>query len=166
MRARAGVTLVEVMLAGAICTLLTLSLLEGVIVATKISHENAQLLAADALAWDTAWKWLNKAYDELSSETYDSGERNARLILTDADCPPLAAARSGGAPRLIVRVASEPAMSRHGLEVAAKRIDVNVEWGPAGARKALNELGCAATTATYAHPVSVYKCSIDRGVSE
>ena len=69
MKARRGVTLVEVMLAGSIAVLLTLACLEGVIVATRISHENAQLLAAEAFAWDTAWKWLNKPYDELNNST-------------------------------------------------------------------------------------------------
>ena len=166
MRSRAGVTLVEVMLAGAICSLLTLSLLEGVIVATKLAHENAELLSADALAWDTAWKWLNKAYDEMPSETYDSSAKNSRLVLTDADCPPLAAARTGAAPRLVVSVTSVSDFSRHGTSVSAKRIDVNVEWGPTGARKALNDLGRADGTASYSHPVTVYKCSVDRGTSE
>ena len=63
MKARRGVTLVEVMLAGSIAVLLTLACLEGVIVSTRIAHENSQLLAAEAYAWDTAWRWLNKPYD-------------------------------------------------------------------------------------------------------
>ena len=73
--ARGGFTLVEVMLAGALAVLATLSLMEGLIVSAKISHENSELLAADAFAWDTAWRWLNKSYEELpdatAGRTYD-----------------------------------------------------------------------------------------------
>ena len=67
MRMRRGATLVEVALAGAIAVLLTLAFMEGIAVAARISHENSQLLAAEAYAWDTAWKWLNKPYDELNN---------------------------------------------------------------------------------------------------
>ena len=90
--ARGGFTLVEVMLAGAIAVLLTLSLMEGLIVSTKISHENAELLAADAFAWDTAWRWLNKSYDDLPSQVagvvYDS-ETDSAMARTLAGCPEL-----------------------------------------------------------------------------
>ena len=55
MKLRRGMTLVEVMLAGAITVFVTLTLMEGLIVANKISHENAQMMAAEAYAWDTAW---------------------------------------------------------------------------------------------------------------
>ena len=37
---RSGMTLIEVILAGSIAVLMTLALLEGIIVSTKISHEN------------------------------------------------------------------------------------------------------------------------------
>ena len=67
MKMRRGATLVEVMLAGALAVMLTLACLEGVIVSTGIAHENSQLLAAEAYAWDTAWKWLNKSYDDLNN---------------------------------------------------------------------------------------------------
>ena len=169
--ARGGFTLIEVMLAGAIAVLMTLALMEGLVVAAKVSHENAELLAADAFAWDTAWRWLNKAYDELPSQTagvvYDSATDNAMVITTN-DCPELAASKTGGDPRVVVRVVlcdGAGAIPRHGTNVKAKRIDVDVEWGPAGDRKCLNGL-CGADIATYGRPVSVYKSSIDRGLME
>ena len=167
--ARGGFTLVEAMLAGAVAVLSTLAAMEGFIVAAKLSHENAELLAADAFAWDTAWRWLNKAYDELPGQaagvTYDS-DRDAALTMADEECPELAAARTGGKPRLVVRVvacAGDTGVSRHGLKVTAKRIDVDVEWGPPGDRRCLNGL-CSAKIRSYAHPVSVYKSRIERGV--
>ena len=156
--ARGGFTLVEVMLAGAIAVLMTLALMEGLVVAAKISHENSELLAADAFAWDTAWKWLNKPYEELPSQTggvvYDSPVLNRGL--------------AGGDPRVVVRVVlcdGAGALARHGANVKAKRIDVDVEWGPAGGRKCLNGL-CGAGIANYSHPVSVYKCVLERGTLE
>ena len=169
--ARGGFTLVEAMLAGAIAVLLTLSLMEGLIVSTKISHENAELLAADAFAWDTAWRWLNKSYDDLPSQVagvvYDS-ETDSAMARTLAGCPELDADKTGGDPRVVVRAAlcdGAGAPFRHGAGVKAKRIDVDVEWGPPGDRKCLNDLR-GAGTANYSQPVSVYKCSIERGTLE
>ena len=169
--ARGGFTLVEVMLAGAIAVLMTLALMEGLVVSAKISHENSELLAADAFAWDTAWKWLNKAYDELPSQTggvvYDSATDTAMAVTTN-DCPELASSKTGGDPRVVVRVVQcggGAALSRHGKTVTAKRIDVDVEWGPPGDRKCLNGL-CGEGIASYGHPVSVYKSEIDRGTLE
>ena len=169
--ARGGFTLVEVMLAGAIAVLMTLALMEGLVVAAKISHENSELLAADAFAWDTAWKWLNKPYEELPSQTggvvYDSATDNA-MALTTNDCPVLNRGLAGGDPRVVVRVVlcdGAGALARHGANVKAKRIDVDVEWGPAGGRKCLNGL-CGAGIANYSHPVSVYKCVLERGTLE
>ena len=169
--ARAGFTLVEMMLAGAITMLMTLALLEGLIVSARISRENSELLAADAFAWDTAWKWLNKAYDDLPSQTsgvvYDSAVDNA-MALTTSDCPVLNRELAGGDPRIVVRVVlcdGAGALARHGTNVRAKRIDVDVEWGPDGDRKCLNGL-CGEGIANYNHPVSVYKCVLERGTLE
>ena len=169
--ARGGFTLVEVMLSGAIAVLTTLAVMEGLVVAAKISHENSELLAADAFAWDTAWRWLNKSYDELPSQVagviYDSAD-NTAMAMTTNDCPELAASKTGGDPRVVVRVVmcdGAGAVARHGTNVKAKRIDVVVEWGPPGDRKCLNGL-CGDGIATYGRPVSVYKSSIDRGTLE
>lgn len=169
--ARGGFTLVEVMLAGAIAVLAMLALMEGLILSAKVSHENSELLAADAFAWDTAWKWFNKPYEELPSQiagtVYDSATDTA-MAIASGDCPVLNRAHTGGDPRVVVRVVlcdGAGALDRHGANVKAKRIDVDVEWGPAGDRKCLNGL-CGADIANYSHPVSVYKCSIERGTLE
>ena len=175
--ARGGFTLVEVMLAGSIAALATLALMEGLIVAAKISHENSELLAADAFAWDTAWRWLNKSYDELpdttAGTTYDltldgNFKRDATYGMLGAstnDCPVLNRASTGGDPRIVVRVVTcdgAGTVVRHGTNVKVKRIDVDVEWGPPNGRKCLNNLRMTGA-ARYNRPVSVYKCSIERG---
>ena len=66
-RARAGVTLIEVMLAGALTAIAVLATLEGFIVAAKIAHENAEVLRADGVAFDLLWRKFYADYDNLPS---------------------------------------------------------------------------------------------------
>ena len=167
MKARRGVTLVEVMLAGSIAVLLTLACLEGVIVATGMAHESAQLLAAEAYAWDTAWRWLNKPYDDLNNSTTAKFYPDAGFsIVSSNDCPMLCRELNGGADaKLYVRVqllSGSTAPVRHGDPAAVKRIDVDVEWGPPTSRRRLNSLSTSGKS--FSIPVSVYKCQIDRGI--
>ena len=49
-RSQAGVTLVEVMLAGAMTAIAVLATIEAFTVAGKIAHENAEALRADNVA--------------------------------------------------------------------------------------------------------------------
>jgi hypothetical protein len=168
MKARRGVTLVEVMLAGSIAVLLTLACLEGVVVATGIAHENAQLLAAEAYAWDTAWRWLNKPYDDLNNSTTAKFYPDAGYsVVSSNDCPMLCRELNGGADaRLYVRVAllsGSSSPSRHGSSQVVKRIDVNVEWGPASSRRRLNSVGTTSGR-SFSVPVSVYKGPFERGI--
>ena len=57
-----GVTLVEVMLASAITSTLVLVLLETMIFGARIAKANSQLLAADAYAFDVAWRHCNESF--------------------------------------------------------------------------------------------------------
>lgn len=167
MKARRGVTLVEVMLAGSIAVLLTLACLEGVIVSTRIAHENSQLLAAEAYAWDTAWKWLNKSYDDLNNSNVARFYPDAGFeTISSNACSMLCRELNGGADaKLYVRVrllSGGEALVRHGALAAVKQIDVDVEWGPSTARRRLNSLG--ASGMSFNIPVTVYKCELDRGL--
>ena len=166
MRMRRGATLVEVALAGAIAVLLTLAFMEGIAVAARISHENSQLLAAEAYAWDTAWKWLNKPYDELNNTAtaafYPSA---AGETVSSNACPVLCRALNGGADaKVFVRVTyltGASALRRHEADAEAKLVEVDVEWGPASDRRCLN--GLASGARSYSVPVSVYKGPLERG---
>ena len=166
MRMRRGATLVEVALAGAIAVLLTLAFMEGIAVAARISHENSQLLAAEAYAWDTAWKWLNKPYDELNNTAtaafYPSA---AGETVSSNACPVLCRALNGGADaKVFVRVTfltGASALRRHEADAEAKLIEVDVEWGPASDRRCLN--GLASGARSYSVPVSVSKGPLERG---
>ncbi len=166
MRMRRGATLVEVMLAGALATMLALACMEGVIVASRIAHENAQLLAAEAYAWDVAWKWLNKPYDELNGSATPRFYPDAGYsVVSSNDCPMLCKELNGGADALLyVRVtclAGTSAPQRHGASADVKLIEVNVEWGPPSGRRCLNPL--VSTASGYSIPVSVCKGPLDRG---
>ena len=170
-RCRGGFTMAEMMLAGAISILSTLALMEGLAVSARMSRENSQLMAADAFAWDTAWKWLNKAYADLPSQAagavFDSAV-DADMAVTAGDCPAISREKTGADPRVVVRVvlcSGSGAVQRHGMQITAKRIDVDVEWGAEGGRRCLNGL-CGEDIACYGRPVSVYKSQIDRGMPE
>lgn len=166
MRSKRGVTLVEVMLAGAITAMLALAVMQGVIVSVKICHENSELLAAEAYAWDTAWKWLNKKDEEIDDSLDSSAEitfyPNANgFSVASNDCPVIYRDGVGGAAKCYVSVRRVEWLS--GAEtMRAKRIDVDVEWGSPGDRRCLNQL-VSTTEKTYNVPITLYKCSIDRG---
>jgi hypothetical protein len=166
MKARRGTTLVEVMLAGGIAVLLTLAFMEGVAVSARIAHENAQLLAAEAYAWDTAWRWLNKPYDALNGSATARFYPDAgyETVASNA-CPMLCRELNGGSPaKVYVRVAllsGASALARHGTTAEVKRIDVDVEWGPPSARRCLN--GLVSGARSWSVPVSVFKGPVDRG---
>lgn len=87
---RRGVTLAECMVASAVLGLLVLVLLSGVTVATRIADDNAQLLAAEAVAWDAAWKRFNEDYDNLDPSEVTGWQNlssNAAPILGVYDTP-------------------------------------------------------------------------------
>ena len=63
--AKTGVTLVEVMLAGAMTSLVVISIIDGFTLAAKIAHENAVLLQADNEAFDYIWSRFNEEYETL-----------------------------------------------------------------------------------------------------
>ena len=64
-KARAGVTLVEVMLAGALTAISVLVTMEAFIVAGKIAHENAETLRADNIAFDLLWRKFYGDYEQM-----------------------------------------------------------------------------------------------------
>lgn len=164
--------MVEVALAGAIAVMVVLALLETIIVSTKIAHENSELLAADAYAFDTAWKWLNKKWEDLpaltAGQVYSTGSSSYKIQVAKDECPVLSKAATGGDMAVWVKVTLKKdgsAVPRNGTTVEAKLIEVDVAWGPPGDRKSLN--GQAENgTKNYNHPVSLYRCSVDRGTED
>lgn len=169
MKMRRGMTLTEVFLAGSIAVLATLSLMEGIIVGTKISHENAQMTAAEAYAMDVAWLWLNKSCEDLNDSTTSMWYPNREgYVISSNACPMLCKEMTGMDARCFVRVTRSSGNSdlkRHGVPVTGSRlIEVDVEWGPASRRMCLNSLG-SSSARSFNLPISVSKCSIERGVA-
>ncbi len=147
MKARAGLTLIETMIAGAILAFVLTAAFHGIVTATRVCHENARLLAAEAFAWETAWRWLNKSSDNATSQTF---------TLTDEDCPQISSSALGEAARCVVNVTEKKganAFARHGDQIPAKLIEVDVEWGAPGDRRSLTSSGL---------PISISKSEIER----
>ena len=119
-------------------------------------------MAAEAYAWDTAWKWLNKKSEDLNDSATPQYYPNANgMDLSSNECPVIYRSASVGSPKCYVCVSgiSQTSGAQSNL---VKRIDVNVEWGATGKRYCLNRIGSTAEK-TFNVPITVYKCSIDRG---
>lgn len=83
-RSQAGVTLVEVMLAGAMTAIAVLATIEAFTVAGKIAHENAEALRADNVAFDLLWRKFYGDYEQLRSTV---GQIVQEKNTDDADSP-------------------------------------------------------------------------------
>lgn len=130
-----GVTLVEIMVAGAILALLSIALFNGSGLAARLAQENAEFLAADAFAFDLALKRSRESYAKLGEIR---AERNGRAIEETI---------SSNAVPILYR-ASSPAIARTWVKWAKKRdgqddpdalqVAVDVEWGPSDERRTLS----------------------------
>ena len=138
---RAGFTLVEAMLASAIFGLMTLVLFEGVIVSTRIAHENSEILAAEAVAWDAVWKRFNENYDSLVPDTVEAPSWQS-LDALNSQGENKAAPQLAGydlAPKLIVHVEAQEDLL--GWSSTTRKIYADVEWGSSASRKKLSDYG-------------------------
>ena len=150
MRARKGkrgVTLIEVMLAGAILTLLSLALFNGISVAARIAHENAELLSAEAVVWDAVWKRFNEDYSTSIRNSVANGW--VEETLTSNAVPALAVygTAPGVMPKMKLRVSS--------ISETLCCIEGDLEWGQAHKRRTLSDV-C---------PVFVYRGELGRVVT-
>ena len=144
---RKGFTLVECVLAGALLSLLSIALLKGVAVATRIAEENAQLLAADGVAWDAVWKTFNEDYDSiaLGTSSVKLSESAAPSLYFGDDCK----------AELVLVVTNFNMGTKVGGEwkySPMKSIEADVTWGVKGNRKSLSSF----------HQVFVYRSDLGR----
>lgn len=156
---RSGFSIAECMLTGSLICLLALVSFEGIIAASRIVHENSEFLAADALAWDVAWKRFNESPSELQSV-----QRPWTNPVVDQDVTSRGRDQSA-APALWygannpVQVYSVITNAADGLGVM---IHVNVEWGPAGHRRALSPVS-GKRLKHFNHDIGVYRSKLERG---
>jgi len=130
---RKGFTLVECMMASAVLGISCLVLFEGVGVCARVAQENAQLLAAEAVAWDAAWKRFNEGYDSLVLN-----ESTGWQTLSEAAAPALAVFDTDAKLKVDVR-----AMDAEGWLADMKIVTADVEWGPSSRRRRLSDGGHA-----------------------
>ncbi len=141
-----GVTLIEVMLAGAITTLVALSFFKGITVAARFSRENKELLTADAYAWDEAWRTFNSQLPKKSIT--DPAPR----ILTQNEAPAL---YREGSPAECYTILEYDYLND------CYDIYVNVEWGTEKNRKRLNTRG-SSDGRSFNHTIHLYRSSLSR----
>lgn len=143
---QAGFTLIEAMVAGSILALVALILFEGIGVCTRIAHENAQFLVADAYAHDLVWKRYNEDYAKLVvllDRQFDENiSSNAAPSLWIQNSPAVSHTRL-----------SRPRTATGSTDPNGLVISVDVEWGAADARRMLSTSG---------HEVSIYKSGVGR----
>ena len=137
-KGKRGVTLIEVMLAGAILTLLSLALFSGISVAARIAHENAELLSAEAVVWDAVWMKFNEDYSTIKS-AIDNGWVEVTLSSNAAPALSIYGAEIANRPKL--RICVEPGRDENGNVLETRcRISGDLEWGPAAKRRTLSDV--------------------------
>lgn len=129
---RKGFTLIECSLAGSIFCLMILVLFEGVIVGTRIAHENADMLAAEAVAWDAVWKKFNEDFDNIAIG-------KVTVTLTEEQAPQLL--NYDTAPKLSVTVGYTDIEGFSSSATVMKKITADVEWGQSDRRRKLSDGG-------------------------
>ena len=128
-KARAGVTLLEVMLAGSMTTIAVLATLEGFIVAAKIAHENAETLRADNIAFDLLWRKFYSDYEQMRTTVGQAiPEKN-----TDDNDSPYRSNSLGTPPSYAYREYVTP-------QNGGKMLAVTLKYGPAGQVTISNEV--------------------------
>ena len=137
------------MLAAAILALMALSLFEGIAVAARIAHENAEFLQADAYAFDLAWKRYNEGYTALRNfVSASSPERTFEENITEEAAPMLYREGSPAKSYTKIRRMKDPNDESSELGIL---ISVDVEWGAEGARRHLSAT----------HTATVFKSGVE-----
>lgn len=132
---RRGVTLVEIMVAGAILALLSIALFNGSGLAVRLVQENAEFLAADAFAFDLALKRSRESYAKLGEIR---AERNGQAIEETISSNAVPILYRTGSP-VLARTWIRWAKDRNGQDDPnALQIAVDVEWGPGDDRRTLS----------------------------
>lgn len=131
-KAKAGVTLLEVMLAGALVAIAVLATLEAFTVAGKVAHENAESLRADNVAFDLLWRKFYGDYDQMRSTVGQSvPEKN-----TDDTDSPYRSSSLGAPPSYAYREYVMPINDGND----GKLLTVTLKYGPDGQYTISNEV--------------------------
>ena len=134
---RRGVTLIEVTIAGTLLAILSLTFFEGVGLAARISQENAEYLAADAYAFDLAYKRSCESYANLLNVRNSKLGAVMRETISSNACPVLYREGNANAAQALTRI--NWAKTASGTDDPnALAISIDVEWGAANRRRLLS----------------------------
>lgn len=117
---KAGVTLVELLLAGAVTSISVLALLGGFATAQRIVHANAEALRADNIAFDLLWRRFNIDYDRLLPTGLNAPEQR-----TEANTSPYHSSRLTPAPAYVYT-------ERTAVSNSVKCLSIDLKYGPNG----------------------------------
>ena len=127
------------MLAGSILLISTLALFEGIMLASRISRENAEMLQAEGVAWDAVWTVFNEDYDRLLDECRSkTGGISVRTVTLSDDVAPILA-RYDMAPTLSVTL-TKVAVTIDSGEKNFVSVEGDVTWGPRLNRRSLSSV--------------------------
>jgi len=142
------------MLASVVLLLASLATFEGIAFAARVAHADAELLAADAFAWDALWMRFHSKFAS-PSNAYPASNPLVEREGTDFPVAAVPALHYDGSPVVLYTIVTNAA------DGAGTIIETNVEWGPARARRIL-----AARTGNTAraegHIVRVYRSCMNR----
>ena len=139
MKASHGFTLIETMLAGSIILIVTLAMFEGIMLATRISRENAELLQAEGVAWDAVWTVFNEDYERLLDECNSkTGGVSVRSVTLSDEVAPILASYDT-APTLSVTL-TKVAVTVDSTTKNFVSVEGDVIWGPSFNRRRLSSV--------------------------
>ncbi len=164
-RFRRGMTLTEVLVAGAILTLLTLVFFNGIILSSRIARENAEILQAEGIAWDAVWMTFNEDYETLKKHAASTTPKTygQTIELSESAAPELSKQRYAEPARLTVQL-SRLSIAELPSDIRTQcknepviMIEANVEWGAPGKRRKLYD-----KESETGQRVFVYRSSLSR----
>lgn len=184
MKARAGLTLIELMLAGAILGMIAFGAIWGVMHIVTLVERRGELLAADGYCWDVAWAIFNYDYDVLNAYMVNNMSRpengpayleikgtlrrkNTGNWTSDYDFLSHLPAFDSNPPVCYITLSNRYERGEF-RDDEGVFISVNLEWGPEGQRRYL--MPRSGVTAqedvdayrVFNHPVTLFKSKLSR----
>lgn len=154
MKARPGLTLIELMLAGVILGMLAFGAIWGMMHIVNFVERRGELLAADGYCWDVAWAIFNCDYDKLTATIVNGDparpdvgpayyeirgtlrKRNTGNWDSDYDFLSHLPAFDENPPVCYIILSNRYDLAA-GYDDSGIYISVNLEWGPKGKRRYL-----------------------------
>lgn len=140
---RGGFTVVESLVGAVILGFTAIAFFEGVAFFSRLSHENSELLTAEAVAWDAVWKTFNEPLENLEFVLSPPYEREFLQNLREEEAAQLCV--YDAPPRLRLRVdALASGVATDELNDVwwsrdLVRISADIEWGDSRCRRLLSD---------------------------